>query len=333
MDEKISLDAIALYGNAYADKLINGFFSGKQKISGKEILSLSPIPQVNLFVIRELFKAWRSETGKQKSIYFDNDHPDVKEALSNYMGVLSNHISIDKAHFTPLLKKAVNETLLVIFDPYDFFSLLVGGDGNRLEIAPFKEEIKYLKINKRPLERMLQKLEEKNVADIPGNEAFAILDQILEEVNFTPEDLDEYIQKFSSVVPLDPSTFYGSKPVVEKPAPKEIPTPPPTPKAPQAETPGSVHDQMSKSRQSALNDNLKKITRIKESLSINQKFMFTKVLFYGDFESFSRAVDELDQLGSMDAALNYLEGHSASWDRDSKEFHEFMEMVEMRFMA
>ena len=89
---------------------------------------------------------------------------------------------------------------------------------------------------------------------------------------------------------------------------------------------------MTKTRPSALNDNLRKIVRIKDSLSINQKFMFTKVLFYGDFESFSRAVDELDQLGSMDAALHYLEGHSAAWDRDSKEFHEFMEMVEKRFM-
>jgi hypothetical protein len=332
MDEKISLDAIAHYGGAYADKLINGFFSGKQKISGKEILSLSPIPQVNLFVIRELFKAWRMETGKQKSIYFDNDHPDVTEALSNYMGVLSNHISIDKAHFAPLLKKAVNETLLVIFDPYDFFSMLVGGDRDKLELAPFKEEIKYLKINKGPLERMLQKLEEKKVEEIPGNEAFAILDQILEEVNFTPEDLDGYIQKFSSIIPLDPSTFYSSgKPAVEKAAPKEAPAAPRKVEQ-SSEREGSLHDQMTKTKQSALNDNLRKIARIKDSLSINQKFMFTKVLFYGDFESFSRAVDELDQLSHMDAALNYLEGHSASWDRDSKEFHEFMEMVEKRFM-
>jgi hypothetical protein len=176
-------------------------------------------------------------------------------------------------------------------------------------------------------------LEEKGVAEIPGNEAFAILDQILEEVNFTPEDLDEYIQKFSSVVPLDPSTFYVNKPVVERPAPKEVIAVTSNVNTPIVERPGSIHDHISKTKQSALNDNLKKISRIKESLSINQKFMFTKVLFYGDFESFSRAVDELDQLGSMDAALNYLEGHSATWDRDSKEFHEFMELVEKRFMV
>ena len=106
-------------------------------------------------------------------------------------------------HFTPLLKKAVNQTLLVVFDPYDFFSLIISGKNNKLEVAPFREEIKYLKINKAPLDRLLQKLGEKGVQEISGNEAFAILDQILEEVNFNPEDVDDYLEKFSSIVPLD----------------------------------------------------------------------------------------------------------------------------------
>ena len=78
-------------------------------------------------------------------------------------------------------------------------------------------------------------------------------------------------------------------------------------------------------------DNLRKITKIRENLSLNQKFMFTKVLFYGDFDSFSRAIDELDTLPDMKSALAYLEQRSAAWDRESKEFHEFMEMVEKRF--
>ena len=49
------------------------------------------------------------------------------------------------------------------------------------------------------------------------------------------------------------------------------------------------------------------------------------------FESFSRAVDELDQMPDIDAALKFLETQSSNWDRDSREFHEFMEMVEKRF--
>lgn len=330
MDEKISLEAIALYGDTYADKILKRFFSEKEKISGSEILSLCDIQQVNLFVIRELFKAWKEETRKQKSSYFDYEHPQVKEALEVYMGVLSNHISIDKSHFAPLLKKAVSQALMAIFVPYDFFSMIVSGKNNKLEVAPFREEIKYLKVNKAPLERMLKKVEEKGVNEIPGNEAFAILDQILEEVNFNPEDLDEYIQKFSAVAPLDPNKFYVSK---QKEIKNNVHESAPKPKEKvlnESNSELTLNDRLNSSSR-AVGDNLRKIAKIKDSLTINQKFMFTKVLFYGDFESFTRAIDEIDQLKNIDAAMQYLENHTMTWDRDSREFHEFMEMVEKRF--
>jgi hypothetical protein len=339
MDEKISLEAISLYGDSFAEKILKDFFSGKDQITGKEILSLSAVHQVNLFVIRELFKTWREETRKQKSIYFDNEHPEVKEALNNYMSAVSNHILIEQRHFAPLLKKAVSQTLLVIFNPYDFFSMLISGKNNKLEITSFREEIKYLKINKAPLERMLQKLEEKGIRDIAGNEAFAVLDQILEEVNFTPEDVDEYIRKFSEVIPLNPERFYVAQ--VETPAPKvnkprpelsiEKPAEKPSNSSTQTPVQSSVNEKVASAHQPAVMDNLGKISKIRESLSINQKFMFTKVLFYGDFDSFSRVIDDLDNMSDMKSAVTYLEKHSSSWDRDSNEFHEFMELVEKRF--
>jgi hypothetical protein len=59
--------------------------------------------------------------------------------------------------------------------------------------------------------------------------------------------------------------------------------------------------------------------------------MFTKVLFHGDFELFSRAIDDLDRQDHMQGALRYLEQNYEDWDRDSEEFHEFMELVEKRF--
>jgi hypothetical protein len=207
MDEKISLEAIALYGDAYADKVLKSFFASKEKISGQEILKLCNVQQVNLFVVRELFKTWREETKKVKSPYFDYENPEVKEALDNFMSTASQHILIGQAHFGPLLKKAVSHTLMVIFDPYDFYSMTISGRHNKLEVGPFREEIKYLKINRAPLEKMLQKLEERGVQEVAGNEAFSILDTILEEVNFTPEDLEDYIAKFSEIVPLDPTRF------------------------------------------------------------------------------------------------------------------------------
>ncbi|HEY9048193.1 MAG TPA: hypothetical protein VIN08_19940 [Ohtaekwangia sp.] len=351
MDEKISLEAIALYGDTYAENVLKGFFSSRDRISGPEILNLCNVQQVNLFVVRELFRAWKEETKKLKSAYFDYENPDVKEALENFMGVLSKNISIDRAHFAPLLKKASSHTLLAIFDPYDFFSMVVTGKNNKLEVEPFREEIKYLKVNKAPLERMLQKLDEKGAKELSGNEAFAILDQILEEVNFTPEDVEEYIEKFSAVVPLDPARFYVSKspqvkpPVqeVRQPEPPRVNTtlppkqqPPVQQNRPNHNTPvqqgSSLNDRMGREAKPMLAGNFKKIMKIKDSLTINQKFMFTKVLFHGDFELFSKAIDRLDQLDNVQTALQYIdEEYASTWDRDSEEFHEFMELVEKRF--
>jgi hypothetical protein len=331
MDEKISLEAISLYGDAYAEKILKSFFSSKDQITGKEILSLCSVNQVNLFVIRELFKAWREETRKQKSIYFDNENPEVKEALETYMSTLSNHILIEQQYFKSLLKKAVSQTLLVVFNPYDFFSILITGKNNKLDVASFREELKYIKVNKEPLDRMLQKLEAQGVKEIAGNEAFAILDQILEEVNFTPEDVDGFIAKFSELLPLNPDKFYVSKPEPESFQTKQAEPAKNTPRASKVEANQTLNDQLFSTQTTELKDNLGKIAKIKESLSINQKFMFTKALFFGDFDSFSRAIDEIDRLSDMKSALTHLERYSATWDRDSQEFHEFMEMVEKRF--
>lgn len=323
MDEKISLEAIALYSDAYAEKILKRAFASKDKIGGQEILALCEVQQINLFIVRELFRGWKEETRKLKSPYFDYENAEVKEALEDFMGTLSKHIAVDRQHFAPLLKKAVSQAVLVVLDPYDYFSMMVSGTNNKLDVAAFREEIKYLKVNKGPLEKMLQKLEEKKLKEVSGNEAFAILDQILEEVSFTPDDVDGYIEKFSIVEKLDPEKFY-----VKKAAPVQVT---PVKQAPVAASkPVKTETQTQPAKVNTVNSN-QKIQRIKERLTINQKFMFTKVLFKGDFETFSKAIDELDQQNNLPEALKYLEKFYATWDKESAEFHEFMEIVERRF--
>ena len=85
MDEKISLEAITRYADEYADKVLDRFFSSREKVTGNEIRELCTIQQVNLFVIRELFKSWKEDTKKLQSPYFDYETPEVKEALESLM--------------------------------------------------------------------------------------------------------------------------------------------------------------------------------------------------------------------------------------------------------
>lgn len=348
MDEKISLEEINRYSNAYAEKVLNGFFSSKDNITGGEILSLCNVQQINLFVIRELFKSWKEETKKLRSPYFDYELPEIREALDNLMTLLSQHINISRSNFEPLLKKAISQTLLVVFDPYDFYSMILTKPNNKLEVASFREEIKYIKVNKAPLERMVQKLEEKGTREISGNEAFSTLDLILEEVNFNPEDVDVYLEQFSAVVPLDANKFYVAKTEPEPVVNVAVAPPPvverrqdasaPPKRSEQVYTPNkppvrvTINESLNRQGRPSLADNFQRIGKIRDSLTINQKFMFTKVLFHGDFELFSQAVDHLDKLDNRKAAMRYLESeHSGNWDHDSDEFHEFMELVDKRF--
>jgi len=329
MDEKISLKAVDQYAQQYALHIVNSFFAKKNKISGPEILQLSDVKQVNLFVVRDLLSAWKKESEKLKSPFFDYDAPAVNEALVTFQNTLSNHILISRQNIIPLLTKAVSQTIYLILDPYDFYSdALDKKEGGSILTADLKNDVKYIKINKAPLENLVARLEEKKMESVSGNEAFAILDRILEEVNFTPEEIEPYLQAFNQLVPFKTENFYEAKPaIVPQPvvSKAEVITPTVVQKAMAANVP--------KESRHTLADDLakKKIIRLKDNLTINQKFMFTKILFHGDFEIFSEAIDKLDRFDNLAQAIRFIDDAYPDWDREGEEFLEFMEIIEKRF--
>ncbi len=311
MEDKISLKAVEKYSAAFAGKVAGDFFAKKEKISGPEILTLCEIRQINLFVIRDLMRTWQQESLKFRSPFFNYQAPEVREALTQFQNVVSNHISISSDNFVPFLTKAVHQTIMLALDPYDFYSDTLDKEGNsHIKVSELKNEIKYLKINREPLEQLIKHLEEKKLDIIAGNEAFALLDHILEEVNFTPEDVEEYLAQFSHVLPVSIDTFYV-RVAENKPRP-------------------AVQQAPVKDGKTVAED-FQKIQRIKDKLTINQKFMFTKMLFSGDFDLFSQAIDAIDNFDSLKQATNYLEMNYQMWDKESEEYEEFMELVEKRF--
>ncbi len=315
MEEKISQSAITRYSQQYSRKILDRFFTGKSHISGQELLRLTEVEQINLFIVQTLFRTWKTEMQKSRSVYFNYEADAVKQAQQELMNVLSRHINVDRAHLEPLLQQATVQALNDVLNPYDFFSKLVTGNNNQLQVDSFKEELKYLKLNKAPLLRLSEILEERKIQSISGNEAFSILDKILEDLNFAPEDIEPLLQQLSLVVPVKLEDFYETKP-----ATKAVP-------AQEARPAPALISKESKT----VADGFQKINVIKDSLTINQKFMFTKALFEGDFEKFSEAINEIDKRKSFDEALLYLENHLGKWDQESEEFHEFMELIEKRF--
>jgi len=313
MDEKISHKAVEQYSAAFATKATDTFYARKAKITGPDILALCEVKQVNLFAIKTLMGLWSEEIQKLRSPYFDYQSTDVQEALAEFQNVLSNHISISRENFLPILRKAVEQTLFLILDPYDFYSDTLDKSGKEMiRVEELKATVKYLKINQQPLEHLLIKLEEKKLQVIPGNEAFALLDHILEEVNFSPEDVEPYLAKLAGTVPVTIDKLYEPR-VEMKPAKIKA---------------SADHDEK---QVATIADNFQKITSIKDSLTINQKFMFTKMLFSGDFDLFSQAIEQLDRFESLQQAQRFLELNYSEWDTESEEYAEFVELLEKRY--
>jgi hypothetical protein len=310
MEEKISTRAIDQYSNLFASKLADSFFQKNERINGKEILSFCDIKQVNLFVLKELMHMWNVESEKWRSPFFNYESAEVQEVVAQFKNVLSNNISISKKDFLPLLKAATSQTLFLILAPYDFYANTLDQKKGLVRVEELKNETRYLKINQKPLEKLVEKLELRKADVIVGNEAFGMLDHILEEVNFTPEDFDGHVAAFSKVVPLRFESLFeqkSNKPVEPMPQPKPV----------------LVTNNSKEEKKSEF--------RIKDSLTINQKFMFTKMLFSGDFEIFTEAIERLDSLDSLNQVTNYINDNYPHWDRDSEEFEEFIAVVQRKF--
>jgi hypothetical protein len=309
--------------------LADTFFSRKEKISGPELLTLCEIKQVNLFVLNDLLSVWKQETEKLKSPYFDYEAKPVAEALVQFQNTVSNHILIKKSDLLPLLKKGVSQTLYLILAPYDFFSdTLDKKNGEVIRTRALKDTVKYIKINRAPLEKLVSHLEERRLETIAGKEAFALLDHILEEVNFTPEDFEPYLVAFNKIVPTSIDKFYEARVAQPIPEPKKEPII----EVKVADVKVVTHSAPVESKPT-LADNLakQKGSRLKESLTINQKFMFTKILFHGDFEIFSEAIEKLDRFDNLTQATRFLDDGYPDWDRESEEYEEFIEIVQRRF--
>ncbi len=74
----------------------------------------------------------------------------------------------------------------------------------------------------------------------------------------------------------------------------------------------------------------KKISNIMEAISINHKYMFLQELFDGDNEVFQKAVIEIEERKTFDAAVEFLVQNYAKeffWDMNSDEVKEFLKVI------
>lgn len=207
MNSRLNYEAIDEYSVAYTQAVLDQRLTGKDQLTGNQILELCNVRQVNLFIIKLLFEQWQTEIGKFKSPYFDYEAHEVVNALKSFQNTLSRHISIDRKHLEPIMIKAVGDTLLLVLSPYHFFYNELNSSES-VDVVKLKASKKFIKINTAIYHTLIEKIEKVSNTSVSNKTAVDLLDHVLEETNVVPEDANEYVVKLNESVPLNIESIY-----------------------------------------------------------------------------------------------------------------------------
>jgi hypothetical protein len=343
MESKLSGDKIKSYSIDFAERVCDQFFHSKLKITGKEILSLTAEKQVNLFVLKNLFKLWEKESEKLKSNYFDYEATPVKAALENFLNTLSQNIYIARAHFEPLLVQSVYDALLLILSPYDYYRMELS-TYKLLKLEELKKISKYVQINKHLIIDLMAKMESKDIPELDNRNVLFLFDQVCEQSNATPDDVEDHLRLLGQVKQLRAEDFYIEE---EKKAH------PPSPHIPQRESESAeqkrilaerfgvnaptLNEKFGSDSSTTLAEKLQrgKIQSIKSSLPINQKFIYINNLFNGNIQEFAEAADKIDECTSLNEVKDLIRNNfipKYKWNQEDEVYKEFVEVVERKYM-
>ncbi|MGM0580103.1 MAG: hypothetical protein ACQETL_05455 [Bacteroidota bacterium] len=316
MESKLNHQAIDAYSKALAKQLSQSFFSNSSHISGKEILELSPNKQINLMVLKNLFRKWKKENAKLQSPYFDYHSDEVKKAMKDFMNTLSRHIYVKKEHFEPLLKESIKDSVLLAFSPYDFYSKEINQrDDSRLRLSDLKDLKKYIKFNDFLLDGLIEHFESHKEDVVFNDTAFEMFNEVCSNSDEQPADIQPLLAEFSKTLPLSLADIYLEEEKVEG---------------------GMLNDSLQNKDKQTLADKLAKSggKSIMKMLTLNQRFMFVNELFEGNQNQFLSAVEQIDGMDSYKEASSHVKKSFADkydWDMETEEVQEFMELVEKRF--
>jgi hypothetical protein len=342
MDSRLSGDNIKSYSISFAERVCDQFFQSRLKISGKDILTVTPEKQVNLFVLKNLFKIWESENEKLRSPYFDYDSQDVKIALENFLNTLSQHINISRNDFEPLLVQSVFDALVLILSPYDFYRMELSS--NKLaSVVELKKMSKYIQVNRHLLSDFIGKMESKDIPELDSKNALFLFDQVCEQSTASPDDIEEHFKLLGQVKPLRADDFYTREEnVIAGQAAVEVRHKEPEPsKRILAETfvvnAPTLNEKFEQESKSSLAEKLQKskIQSIKTSLPINQKFVYINNLFNGNIQEFAEAADRIDECRDLSEVKRLLHDTfipKYRWNTSDEVYKEFEQVVERKFI-
>ena len=342
METAINHDYINSYAEAYTNRIVDRYFSENSIIDGENILSITEFKQINLFVIKNIMVKWQQEAKKIRSPFFNYSNPEVQNALQDFMNVLSKNISLEQKVFKPLLKMAINDVLILIFSPYDFFSNELLNIGTPVTLAELEKRKKFIKINSELYNAYVQRIEESDSDNMQIKEAKQFFDQVCEDINFSPEEPDEYISLFSKEIQFELKKVYAEvdngsaseeaeTKVVEESGEEKMPI-----YEKYYQQKATLVDELKKEPASTVLDfhQKQKIDSIKKNISIQQRFRFVRKLFSENDELFTEVIEFLDNCSSNDEANSYLDEkflNNGQWNNEDEAVLEFISVVNKKF--
>jgi len=330
MRYKLKHEAVSEISELIGNDIVSQSFQTFDKIDGERLISLTNSKQVNSFIIRSLFNQWRGEVERLESPYFDFNHERVKEALKAFMNVLSNHISIDQEHLTPLLVKAIEDAVLISFEPKIYLESIL----DRIEKPQdFRLQLKYIKTNRELFKSLIDK-----IGDFDTKASIMISYDALDDSQLEAVDASEFLQKLGAESRIE-ELFEAieepkPEPVIEEPVTVEEPVVAKVGEPVDHDQPVTINDKFDPQQKGmTLAEKLQRKMNqsIESSLTLNEKFMFQNNLFGGDNGQMREAFASVDQAVDLNDALNRANAFNTGWDMDSEEVEAFMNVLERRF--
>jgi hypothetical protein len=361
MEHKYNQLNLERYSTNLAKLLCDRYFAAASTVNGQQLIGFTPVKQVNLFMIKELLSRWNQEMANLKSPYFDFENDEVKEALVQFMNVLSRKILIKRPHFEPLLAKAIADTFKWVLDPVPAFADKFLQNQDTVTAAKLQGNLKYISLNKELVKDFLDHLNDGtlNYAAVRNDFGTYLASRKQEWTS-----LDNLIQEFNQLMPIQKADLVASQ---SAPAPAVSPATVPTPDRPaftppapnnrpavsaeplhKAVAPENSLNSKFKAETATLNDRLagkpaptladnqmdRKIESLKDSISINQRFGFINELFNGENLQYYNVIKTLDEFKDADSAKDYvLKDLSSRYDWSKKEEHvnKLLRLIERKF--
>ena len=334
--------ALEEYATRFAQKVCDDFFTiFKNTATGADILKITPIEQVNYFILLNLFENWKFEISKLKSPYFNYEKPEVVKALNHFANVLSNNILISRENLEPLIKNSVIQTIEFAFNPIDVLEKIISLYGDNLTIEQLQSWKKYFKINQNIINEFIDKFKKENKDNFDRNTISRIINELKKHFSTTSFKtvFDEILTSLSKVSAITEKQLEeqfelanetpSSLSEEDKETHLKVKT---NAKNTSFQSDNTVIDYAISGLKKGISN---KILDIKSALTVNQKFMFINHLFKGEASEFEKAVSHINALDNYDDAITFLLENYAvkyGWDTDNEQVEELFELIGRRFL-